>query len=70
MKPVDWIKSGEHFAKERLKSLSQSFDDYDEYRNDPTKNALSNLSPYFHYGQLSSQRAILEIKKFNLPKKC
>ena len=68
MKPVDWIKSGEHFAKERLKSLSQSFDDYDEYRNDPTKNALSNLSPYFHYGQLSSQRAILEIKKFNLPK--
>ena len=68
VKPVDWIKSGEHFAKERLKSLSQSFDDYDEYRNDPTKNALSNLSPYFHYGQLSSQRAILEIKKFNLPK--
>ena len=68
VKPVDWIKSGEHFATERLKSLSQSFNDYDEYRNDPTKNALSNLSPYFHYGQLSSQRAILEIKKFNLTK--
>jgi len=67
VKPVNWIKSGELSAKKRLKSLEKSFYDYDENRNDPTKNALSNLSPYFHYGHLSSQRAILEIKNFNLP---
>ena len=29
-------------------------------RNDPTKDALSNLSPYLHYGMLSAQRAVLE----------
>ena len=53
--------------KSYLKNSDSSFKDYDLNRNDPTKNALSNLSPYFHYGHLSSQRAILEIKKFNLP---
>ncbi len=67
VKPVNRIKSGESFAKDRLKSLSKSFTDYEKYRNDPTKNALSNLSPYFHYGHLSSQRAILEMKNYNLP---
>ena len=47
--------------------MNESFKGYDLNRNDPTKNALSNLSPYFHYGHLSSQRAIIEIKKFKLP---
>ena len=64
---VNWIKPGESFANKRLRSLNESFKNYDLNRNDPTKNALSNLSPYFHYGHLSSQRAILEIKKFKLP---
>ena len=67
VKSVNWIKPGESFANKRLRSLNESFKNYDLNRNDPTKNALSNLSPYFHYGHLSSQRAILEIKKFKLP---
>ena len=67
VQPVNWIKPGEFFANKRLRSLSELFKNYDLNRNDPTKNALSNLSPYFHYGHLSSQRAILEIKKFKLP---
>ena len=67
VKSVNWIKPGESFANKRLRSLNESFKNYDLNRNDPTKNALSNLSPYFHYGHLSSQRAILEIRKFKLP---
>ena len=30
---------------------------YGEQRNDPNKQVASNLSPYFHFGQLSAQRA-------------
>lgn len=33
---------------------------YHEKRNDPTIDALSNLSPYLHFGQLSPQRAAIE----------
>ena len=32
-------------------------------RNNPNKTALSNLSPWFHYGQISPQRALLIIAK-------
>lgn len=61
---VDWIKPGyrnsvamlELFIKKKLKI-------YDLKRNDPTEDALSNLSPYFHFGQLSVQRAIIEVSK-------
>jgi deoxyribodipyrimidine photo-lyase len=36
---------------------------FNSKRNDPTVNALSNLSPWFHFGQISVQRAILEVQK-------
>jgi deoxyribodipyrimidine photo-lyase len=32
-------------------------------RNDPNKGAISNLSPWLHYGQISPQRALLIIAK-------
>ena len=67
VKPVSWIEPGESAANKSLILLNQSLNNYDVHRNDPNKNALSNLSPYFHYGHLSSQRAVLEIKKFNIP---
>ncbi|XP_051873274.1 CPD photolyase isoform X2 [Pristis pectinata] len=62
---VDWAKAGttagltklETFIKEYLKNFSTD-------RNNPNKAALSNMSPWFHFGQVSVQRAILEIKKF------
>ena len=61
---VDWIKPGyvnavgmlESFINKRLKLFGTK-------RNDPTVNALSNLSPYFHFGQISVQRSILEVSK-------
>ena len=67
VQPVSWIEPGESAANKSLILLDKSLNNYDVHRNDPNKNALSNLSPYFHYGHLSSQRAVLEIKKFNIP---
>uniref|UniRef100_T1H1K4 Cryptochrome/DNA photolyase FAD-binding domain-containing protein n=1 Tax=Megaselia scalaris TaxID=36166 RepID=T1H1K4_MEGSC len=32
--------------------------------NDPNVDAVSNLSPWFHFGQLSCQRAVLHVKKY------
>uniref|UniRef100_A0A8B9VLW4 Deoxyribodipyrimidine photo-lyase n=1 Tax=Anas zonorhyncha TaxID=75864 RepID=A0A8B9VLW4_9AVES len=61
---VEWATPGttaglavlQSFIAERLKSFSTQ-------RNDPNKAALSNLSPWFHFGQVSTQRAILEVQK-------
>jgi deoxyribodipyrimidine photo-lyase len=46
------------FIKERLRF-------YKKLRNDPVEQhkAVSNLSPYFHFGQISAHRAILEVNK-------
>lgn len=43
-------------SKERLKK-------YESLRNKPTEGALSNLSAFFHFGQLAPQRAALEAAK-------
>jgi deoxyribodipyrimidine photo-lyase len=37
---------------------------FESDRNDPTKNGLSNMSPWYHFGQVSVQRCILEIKVY------
>ena len=34
-------------------------------RNDPNLNKLSNLSPHFHFGHISTQRVAYEIKKLD-----
>ena len=36
---------------------------YHERRNNPNLEALSNLSPYLHYGQLSAQQMAVEVAK-------
>tara|TARA_Y100000748_G_scaffold140249_1_gene117617 strand:- start:5721 stop:7061 length:1341 start_codon:yes stop_codon:yes gene_type:complete len=66
VKEIDWIEPGEKAAANRLKILSQVLDGYDNYRNDPTKQALSCMSPYFHFGHISTQRVALEIKNSSL----
>ncbi|GIY36083.1 deoxyribodipyrimidine photo-lyase [Caerostris darwini] len=65
VKEVAWAKPGttaglckiSEFCKSRLKS-------FNDLRNDPTKNNLSDLSPWFHFGQISIQRTILQVLKF------
>lgn len=61
---VDWAISGsaaglrnlETFIKERLRH-------YQNDRNNPNKEALSDMSPWFHFGQVSVQRATLMVQE-------
>ena len=65
VKEVSWIKPGEKAAVKSLKNfLENRFTKYSEERNDPNKNALSNLSPYIHFGQISAQRIALTVQQF------
>ncbi len=58
------IASGTKAAKARLREFIRSrLDDYHMERNDPTKNGVSGLSPYLHFGQLSAQQVALEVSK-------
>ncbi|MBT8380045.1 MAG: deoxyribodipyrimidine photo-lyase [Ignavibacteria bacterium] len=62
VKPVDWLKPGEKAAHKTLKDfIENKIDNYDELRNDPNANVLSNLSPYLHFGQISAQRVSLVV---------
>lgn len=61
---VDWIKPGYRNAAGMLESyIEKRLRLFGEKRNDPTVDALSNLAPFFHFGQISVQRAIIEVKK-------
>jgi deoxyribodipyrimidine photo-lyase len=52
---------GESAASRYLRSFFKNrFDAYSEYRNDPSRNGQSGLSPYLHFGQLSAQKVALE----------
>eukprot|EP00163_Fabomonas_tropica_P026994 TRINITY_DN5104_c0_g1_i2.p1 TRINITY_DN5104_c0_g1~~TRINITY_DN5104_c0_g1_i2.p1 ORF type:complete len:464 (+),score=91.65 TRINITY_DN5104_c0_g1_i2:445-1836(+) len=62
--PVDWAQPGyrggmqvlDTFIKARLKRFGDK-------RNDPTVNALSNLSPWFHFGQVSVQECARRVNE-------
>ncbi|MBN2244942.1 MAG: deoxyribodipyrimidine photo-lyase [Candidatus Aminicenantes bacterium] len=60
---LDWIKPGERSAKKMLDEfISNRIKGYDIDRNDPNKKGQSDLSPYLHFGQLSAQRAVFEVR--------
>ncbi len=61
---VDWIQPGENAAQKFLREfIKQKLGLYHGERNDPTKDAQSNLSPYLHFGHISAQRIALEVRK-------
>lgn len=43
--------------------ISTKLDNYAEYKNNPNVEITSNLSPYLHFGFISSQRVALEVLK-------
>ncbi|MBE0653933.1 MAG: deoxyribodipyrimidine photo-lyase, partial [Bacteroidales bacterium] len=64
VKAVHWLKPGQKEAKDMLEKFRfQKLAGYAELRNDPNKDASSNLSPYLHFGQISAQRVALEMIK-------
>ncbi|MFC2088903.1 deoxyribodipyrimidine photo-lyase [Calditrichota bacterium] len=64
VKEVHWPKPGEKEALNTLNYfINHKLDRYDTERNDPNQDAVSNLSPYLHFGKISAQRIALEIYK-------
>ena len=62
--PTEWAQPGTKAGLRMLKSFVDSrIKIYSEKRNDPNVNALSNLSPWFHFGQLSTARAVMYVRK-------
>ncbi|CAL8101824.1 unnamed protein product [Calicophoron daubneyi] len=60
--PVSWAIPGTTAGFGVLRSfIDERLKDFDSHRNNPDSPALSCLSPWFHFGQLAPQRAILEV---------
>ncbi len=71
VKPVSWIVPGEDAAMQQLAEfIKNGLTRYAAERNDPTANAVSHLSPYLHFGQISAQHVALAVKKSNAPLEC
>jgi deoxyribodipyrimidine photo-lyase len=61
---VDSFHGGTKEAKRRLNNfLKNKLDRFADLRNDPTADYVSNMSPYLHFGQISSLYIALEISK-------
>jgi len=59
---VDSFRGGTREAKRRLRVFVQSrLDEYPEMRNDPNAGAVSGLSPYLHFGQISPLYVALQV---------
>ena len=64
VKPVSKFKGGEEQARDYLYDfIANKLDKYHELSNDPTKDYLSHLSPYLHFGQISPLLVALEVKE-------
>ncbi|MBS3794566.1 MAG: deoxyribodipyrimidine photo-lyase [Candidatus Thorarchaeota archaeon] len=62
------FRGGTKRAKTRLQDfIKTKLDDYDELRNDPSKDYLSNMSPYLHFGQISPLYIALRITEAGKP---
>lgn len=63
VKAVDWVLS-KNKVNNQLKFFLKHLDEYEKYRNNPTMNKTSNLSPWFNFGQISIQRCVLVIIEY------
>jgi deoxyribodipyrimidine photo-lyase len=62
--PVPSIRGGASEAEKRLGAfVKNKLAAYAEARNDPSLDALSGLSPYLHFGQISPLAVALAVKK-------
>jgi deoxyribodipyrimidine photo-lyase len=64
------LHGGTSKAKRHLRSfLKNKLNRYDELRNNPALDYLSNMSPYLHFGQISPLYIALEVMKTDSPGK-
>lgn len=65
--PVSDIIPGEDAAIESLQTfINKRLQNYANQRNNPLLDAVSGMSPYMHFGQISAQRIALEVQKANV----
>jgi len=61
---VDTFRGGTGEAKKHLENfLKNKLSHFQEFRNDPTVDYLSNMSPYLHFGQISPLYIALRVLK-------
>ncbi len=61
---VDWLVPGENAAARVFMTfIDKNLPRYSLERNDPNAMAVSDMSPYLHFGQISAQRMALETLK-------
>lgn len=64
--PIEWCQGGESNGLKQLTHFLENIKGYSLNRNDPMKDAISNISPWLHFGFISSLRCYLnasELKK-------
>jgi len=67
VKIVSEFIAGEFYAEQILFDfIENKLSRYNEFHNNPNYNVQSNLSPYLHFGQISSQKIVMEFYKRNL----
>jgi len=65
-KQQTFFKSGEDEALKTFdRFVSEKLKHYSRFRNDPTINGISDLSPYLHFGQISAQKIAHEIDQLD-----
>lgn len=66
VQPVSWLLPGESAARATLATfIEQRLQHYGQ-RNDPNIHACSDLSPYLHFGMISAQGIVLELRRRGL----
>jgi len=64
VEPVEWAVPGTRGGHDRVhKFVTECLKIYADKRNDPVVDALSNISPWVNFGQISMQRAVLQAKQ-------
>lgn len=67
---VDTFQGGTRQAKHHLNIfLRKKLDKFAKLRNDPNEDCVSNMSPYLHFGQISSLYIALNVLKTSSPGK-
>ena len=65
---ISWLAVGEGAAQSVLRDfVDHKLGRYHPDRNDPSKDGVSQLSPYLHFGQISAQRIALAVQNAEVP---
>ena len=65
---VDTFHGGTDWAEKHLRDfLKNKLDKFSQFRNDPGKDYLSNMSPYLHFGQISPLYIALKVIETGSP---